>query len=124
MSSLSHIQSVLANLFKAQHTWTAKQSFSGYTLLGESSVKVKTLTGTTDAVAGNTVSVAHGVTLAKIISLCVLVNDGTTMYAPSSPTATEEFSFTADATNVNVINGVAAVTILSQPFVITVIYEE
>lgn len=122
--NISKVWAALTNLTKSPNTWAVKQTFSGYTALGGTAIKVKKLTGTTDAVAGNTVSVAHGVTLAKIISLAVFVNDGTTLYAASSPAAADEFSFTADATNVNVINGAAAVSILAQPFVATLIYEE
>lgn len=114
----------LIELLADPHTWAAKQTFSAYTVLGDASIKVKKLAGTTDAVAGNTVSIAHGVTLAKIISVTGLVNDGTVMFFPCSPTAADEFSLTADATNVNVINGATATTILAQPFTITVVYEE
>lgn len=87
-------------------------------------IRVVKVTGTTDAAAGNTVSVAHGVTLAKIILLSVSVSDGTTLFAASSPVAADEFSFTADATNVNVTNGAAATTILAQAFTALIVIEE
>lgn len=122
--SLSHLQAVLANLFKVSHEWGGKQTFNNYTVLGDAAIKVKKLTGTTDAAAGNTVTVAHGVTLGKIISLSGGVNDGTDFFCPCSPVAADEFSLTADATNVSVTNGAAATTILNQPFVLTLIYEE
>jgi hypothetical protein len=86
--------------------------------------KVLTLTGTTDAVAGNTVSVAHGIDFNKIISITGIVNDATTIFCPCSPTVTDLFSLTADAVNVNLTNGAAATAILAQPFVITIIYGE
>lgn len=122
--NISKVWATLTNLTKSPNTWTAKQTFNNYTVLGDAAIKVKKLTGTTDAAAGNTVTVAHGVTLGKIISLSGGVNDGTTLYCPSSPAAADEFSLTADATNVSVTNGAAATTILNQPFVLTLIYEE
>lgn len=114
----------LAAIYGVAHTWSAKQTFSTYTVLGDASVKVKKLTGTTDALASGVATVAHGVTLAKIISVWVGVNDGTTLYAPSSDVAANLFVYTTDATNVSIINGAAATAILSQPFVVTIIYEE
>jgi hypothetical protein len=83
---------------------------------------IKTLRGTTGAAAGNTVSVAHGIDPAKIISLTAVVNDGTTVYCPCSPVAADEYSITADVADVKVTNGAAATTILAQLFVVTVIY--
>jgi hypothetical protein len=114
----------LAAIFGIANTWSAKQTFSDYTALGDASIKIKKVTGTTDALAAGVATVAHGVTLAKIISLWVGVNDGTTLYAPSSDVAANLFTYTADATNVTVTNGALATTILSQPFTATIIYEE
>lgn len=130
MISTQKIFAKLATLAKATislavaNTWAAKQTFNDYTVLGDASIKVKKLVGTTDAMAGNTASVAHGVTLAKIISLTAQVSDGTTLWPPCSATVTQNFEFTADATNVNVTTGLGATVILSQPFTITLIYEE
>lgn len=120
---LTRLEKVFAVLLTTEHTWTEKQTFDNYTVLGETSVKVKTVSGTTDAIAGNTVSVAHGVDFTKIISLWVGVNDGTTLFAPSGPDA-DLFTYTADATNVNVTTGLSATTVLDQPFVATIVYEE
>jgi len=114
----------LAAIYSAAHTWSAKQTFSGYTVLGDASIKIKKVTGTTAALASGVSSVAHGVTLAKIISLTVSVNNGTTLFAASSLVATDIFIYTADATNINVINGGLATTVLNQPFTATIIYEE
>lgn len=83
---------------------------------------IKTLTGTTGAAAGDTVSVAHKIDFTKIISLTAVVNDETTVFCPCSPVAADEYSITADATNVSVTNGASATTILAQPFTITIIY--
>jgi hypothetical protein len=116
------IEEALVAFLLEAHTWADKQTFNDYTVLGDASVKVKKLTGTTDAVAGNTASVAHGIDPDSIISITAVVNDGTTVYCPCSPVAADEYSITADATDVNVTNGASATTILARPFVVTVIY--
>lgn len=117
----------VAKLFAARFgvagTWTAKQTFQNYTVLGDATIKVKSLTGTTDAVAGNSVNIAHGVTLGKIISIVCLVEAGSVIYPPNSG-VTELFTFTADSTNLIVTNGAAATTTLNSPIRATVIYEE
>lgn len=106
------------------NTWSGKQSFTAYTDLGGASIKLLKLTGTTDALVGGTVSVAHGVTASKILAIDVLVDASGTLIPPNAPLVADEYSVTADVTNVNVINGAAAVTILSQPFTILITHEE
>ena len=108
----------------AANTWSAKQTFTDYTDLGGVAIKLTKLSGSTDALAGGTASVAHGLTLAKVLAVDVLVDASGTVFPPNAPAGADAYSVTVDATNVNVINGAAAVTILSQPFTILITHEE
>lgn len=120
---LTRLEKVFAVLFTTEHTWTEKQTFDNYTVLGVSSVKVKTVSGATDAIAGNTASVAHGEDFTKIISVWVGVNDGATLFTQGGADA-DWFSVTVDATDINVTTGLLATSVLDQPFVATIVYEE
>lgn len=124
MTSIAKVYAELSMLVKQPNIWLKKQTFSGYTNLGGVPVKLLKLTGTTDAVAGMTASVAHGLTASKILSVSAQVTAGGTIYMPGDMAATEAFAVTADATNINVINGPLAVTTLAQPFTILIIHEE
>lgn len=89
-------------------------------------IKTKKLTGTTNAAAGGTASVAHGLTSSKIIGAQVLVgaSAGTRVY-PGSPIAANAYQVHHDTTNFVITNGASSgATINNQPFSILVTYEE
>ncbi len=100
---------------------------NGYTQLGSDApkIKIKKLTGTTGATVGSVVSVAHGLTLSKIISLMGIVQTGTYAIPPDKTLdANYLYDIWADGTNVNLRLGGTASAAVSKPFTITVIYEE
>lgn len=105
-----------------------------YTQLGESApkIKLKKLTGTTPAAEGGTISVAHGLSSAKIIGIQVFVaygGAGTGMITGASGGSAPfgEYDYTAwfDATNVILgLHSTFSATILSKPFTVLITYEE
>lgn len=120
-------------------TWTnaavtipLKVTHSGYTLLGASSpaLQCKKLTGTTGAAQGNLVTVAHGLTGAKILGLDVAVansaNNGILPNIASlGGSAGFEYSVWWDGTNVSLYNSAAnSANILSKAFTVLITYEE
>lgn len=86
-------------------------------------VRAKKLTGTTGPAAGDTVTIAHRVNGERIDGIQVMVLAGGVLYPPSTPDPATEFTFTADATGINITNGASATTILGQPLKIVLLYE-
>ena len=76
----------------------------------------KLVTGTTGAVAGDTVSVAHGVRFSRIVGVSAIVNTESLIVMPNDPDATQGFSVTVDETNVNLTTDAMATLVLEQPF--------
>ena len=107
----------------------AQLDVNGYTKLGSSApkIQIKKLTGTTGATQGANMSIAHGVSAGKILSVDVLVEYGTNSFVHHSYTesAGYEFNFFFGASNITIvnINGNSA-QILSKPFRILITYEE
>ncbi|MFL5765674.1 MAG: hypothetical protein ACJ77K_17140 [Bacteroidia bacterium] len=101
---------------------------NGYTMLGSNAPQVKMLklTGTTSSVQGGAVNTAHGLTLAKILSVNVLVDYGGGVIPPSYKGSTGyEFNVYVTGTDVVVWNQTAnSVNILSRPFRILITYEQ
>jgi hypothetical protein len=77
---------VKATFLATVMTWSAKQTFNGFTVLGDAgpSIKTKKLTGTTGSSEGAEVSQAHGLTASKIISVTAKVESGGFYYTPGS----------------------------------------
>lgn len=107
----------------------AELEVNGYTKLGSNAPKVKMikLTGTTSAVQGGSVSIAHGLTSTKILSVNILAEylSGRYVNPRHSFNAGYEFDFRVDLTNVVVYNSSANSTnVLSVPVKIMILYEE
>jgi hypothetical protein len=118
---------VAGAILSLANTWTQKQTFSNYTVLGAGpAIKTKKITGTTAATQGAAVGVAHGLTLAKILSVSVFVNIvGRSVPPGFVGIAGEEYSTATGTLNVNLYNSAAnSINILSQPFTALIIYEE
>lgn len=98
----------------------------GFTSLGDNNVglKAKVLTGTTAASQGASVSVAHGVTPGKIVSVTGVIRYSTNATVPINGSQPSFQSFTAtDATNITVTNASANSSgLLSVPFELIVWY--
>lgn len=101
---------------------------TGFSKLGSDApaIKVKKLTGTTGAAQGSFMSVAHGLTRAKIISVTVLVDNGTKSLPPSYTQSTgTQYDFDVDATNINILNSASNSNgILNKPFTVMITYEQ
>jgi len=83
----------LLDWIKAQATtWTGKQTFQGYTVLGESApaVKCKVLTGTTPLIEGDPVPAAMGIPYSKVLGVTAVVTGyilgGDRMVTPGTTT--------------------------------------
>lgn len=113
------------------NTWSAKQTFSGFIVPGESSpaIKMKKLTGTTSASEGGATLVNHGLTGSKILAYHVLVEYTTNRHVgPSFSLAAVpgyQFEVLQVDSTINVYNHATnSENILSKPFTILVVYEE
>jgi hypothetical protein len=118
----------LTSLLAMANTWTAKQTFSNYTVLGAGpAIKMKKLTGTTDAAEGGDTVVAHGLTGSKILSVSVTVDRGDGWFFPPEHTfnAEHQYSVVFSDSSVVVANSAAnSANILSKPFTVLITYEE
>lgn len=102
---------------------------NGFTKMGSDApaVKVKKLTGTTSAVEGFNVNIAHGVTASKILSVSVLVESSANNFTPPGFTHFAGYEY-----NFDILNGAVWVfnvdgnsgNILSKPFKVFITYEE
>jgi hypothetical protein len=106
---------------------------NGFTKLGNDapSIKMKKLTGTTASAQGGTITVAHGLTASKIISINALVQYGAAGHytMPGDLTAGYQFYAYSDTTNINLRLGGgehtgSSANILSKPFTVLITYEE
>ena len=107
----------------------AELEVNGFTMLGSNAPKVKMpkLTATTSAIQGNAVTVAHGLTAAKILAVDVLVETGIGVWMPPNYTVSPgfQFQFNVQTTSILVANVPAAsANILSKPFKVLITYEE
>jgi hypothetical protein len=92
---------------------------------GHPAIKIKQLTGTTAATQGGVVSIAHGVTASKIISISALVEYGTSSYVTQSHqfSAGYYFDISTSSGTINIANSpTSSAAILSKPVKIIVIY--
>jgi hypothetical protein len=106
---------------------TSQLEVNGYTQLGTNAPAIKTLelTGTTASAQGNSVSVAHGLNSAKILSCDVLVeySSGNFVHHSYDWSTGYDFSFFISSTSVFVANtSTNSSNILSKPFKIFIIY--
>lgn len=102
---------------------------SGFTNLGTAApkIKMKKLTGTSAAAQNAWVNVAHGLTLAKIISVNIIMTIPGFVNLPPSYTFQSgyQYDYQVAAANIVVINSVTnSANILSKAFTILIVYEE
>jgi hypothetical protein len=102
---------------------------AGYIQLGSDApnIKMKKLTGTTNAAEGGTASLSHGLTLSKIISVTCQVINTAGVWLPPAHTSNpgNQYDFTIDTTTINIYNHATnSENILSKPIVITIFFEE
>lgn len=102
---------------------------SGFTKLGNSApaVKILKLTGTTSSSQGGLVSITHGLTSSKILSVTVLVEHSAGLFIHHSYTDQNgyNFNYAIGATGIVVYNvASSSINILSKPIKIMVTYEE
>ena len=102
------------------------KSFIGFTTLGDATVKMKEITGTTNVSQSGFSSVVHELTGAKIISLTAIVRDSPNGGIPNNYTFGPGFQFDVsyDSTRVYISNipGNSA-NILNKPFSIFIVYK-
>lgn len=106
------------------------QYVGGFTSLGGNAshpgIKIKVLTGTTAATEGGVSRIAHGLTVSKIVSVTVLVNQSENAFVLSGYSTQfvgHHFSVSADDTDIIIINHPTdSENILLKPVKITVIY--
>ena len=101
----------------------------GYAMLGNAAPKIqlKKLTGTTSASQGLSVSIAHGLNPAKILSVDILVEYATNSFIHHSYQFSPgfEFDYFITSTSINVANLAAnSGNILSKPFKVLITYEQ
>lgn len=124
------VASISTNVaFLQANTWAAKQTFQGFTVLGELSpaTKYARYTGTTAAAQGNAVTIAHGLDRTKIISITAVVTRNPNDVIPPEFSASAGFQYSVYAGPVNVtlqLSSANSANLLSMPFSILVGYME
>ncbi len=108
--------------------WSGTRETSGFTKLGDvaPAIKLKKLTGTTGATEGDTTTIVHGLTLAKIIGMNVLVTATNGNLIPPSFVRVFEFQYDVfiDPTVVRVILSIAnSGSILTSAITVLLTYE-
>jgi hypothetical protein len=118
----------LTSLLALANTWSAKQTFSNYTVLGAGpAIKMKKLTGTTNAAEGGAATVAHGLAVSKILGVSVMVDrgDGPHFLPEHTFYAEHQYSVVCGSADVELINSAAnSANILSKSFTVLITYEE
>jgi hypothetical protein len=107
------------------------QHIGGFTSLGgvpsgHPAIKMKVLEGTTAATLGGVVSIPHGLTVSKIVSVTALVSfQGEWMCHSYQHNPNYEFDFIVGNTSVSIANSLTnSAGVLSRPFVATIFYKE
>ncbi|MBL7985017.1 MAG: hypothetical protein JNM91_08470 [Flavobacteriales bacterium] len=108
---------------------TAELEVNGFTKLGSNApaIKMLKLTGTSAATQGASVSIPHGLSITKILSVDVLLEYAANAWIPDSYINLPGYTFSviANATNIVLINQNAnSGNILSKPVKILITYEE
>ncbi len=106
------------------------QYVGGFSSLGGDAnhpgIKIKVLTGNTAATQGGTTSIAHGLTVSKIVSVTVLVSHSENAFVLSGYSTQfvgHHFSVALSIANIQITNHPTdSANILSKPVTITVIY--
>jgi hypothetical protein len=105
------------------------QYVGGFSSLGGDAnhpgIKVKVLTGTTAATEGGVTTVAHAISLSKIVSTTVSINYNNSYLIPPNYSISPgyEYGFNTDTTNINIVlKALNSANILSKPLTITIIY--
>lgn len=104
-------------------------TLNGYTKLGDTApaIKQKKLTGTTPAAENGTVSLAHGLTSTKIISVTAIVHSASGAGILPGYTRAAEYQYDVSYDGANVIIGLSATNsgnILSKAITVLITYEE
>ena len=109
-------------------TMSADVSIDEYTKLGSDApkIKMKKLTGTTGSTAGSTVFINHGLTSTKILSVDVLISEGSQYYSDGYLGSTgREFYYYINPLNIAVrLTSSNSSTLYSKPIKILITYEE
>jgi hypothetical protein len=107
---------------------TTKLEVNGFTKLGTDApaIKVKKLTGTTAATQNGLISIPHGLTTSKILSVTVMVEYTTDAYVPSSYSRSGfECDYYIFGDNIYIWNSATnSNSILSKPFKVLITHEE
>lgn len=111
------------------NTWSAKQTFSGFIVPGESAppIKMKKLTGTTAGSTGGAAAVPHGVTNTKIISVSVLLEYSPGAFVVPGWNYTSGYEYHAQIQGANLLIQTKSgndASILSKAFKALITYEE
>ena len=94
---------------------------------GAPSIKMKKLTGTTGSSEGDATTIAHGLTLSKIIGYHILVDNASGNKIPPAFTSVAEFEYDGfiDGTNVNIhLHATNSGSIKSKAISVLITYEE
>ena len=107
----------------------AELEVNGFTMLGSNApaIKMLKLTGTSAATQGGASNIAHGLPIAKILAVEVLLEYVANAWIPDSYINAPGYTFSviANATNIVLINQVAnSGNILSKPVKVLITYEE
>lgn len=108
---------------------TSELEVNGFTKLGSNApaIKVLMLTGTTAAAQGGLITIAHGLNVAKILAVDVMVQSSPNNWVHPSYVANlgYVFNYVVGAANITVINvATQSANILSSPIKVLITYEQ
>ena len=105
-------------------------NINNFTELGSTApaIKMKKLTGTTNAAEGGFVDIAHGLTVSKILAINFIVEYSANSFIPDESSGLGVgyiVSYLISSTNIRVINhSTDSENVLSKPFKVLITYEE
>ena len=119
------------NITNAASTFIGAMTVNGFTKIGSTApaIKMKKLTGTTPAVEGNSVTIAHGLTGSKILAVDVLVGYSSNVNNGMPPNYTrvagyEYFAYQTTSGIVVYLSATNSERVLSDSIRILITYEE
>lgn len=106
------------------NTWTGKQTFSGFTVLGDVSLKYKEYSLTMAASAGLPVDLAHGIPSSKIRGIQAVIESGDLIIPPGYINSVFRYGVYANGTNISVVADTGATSAYSKTVKVLICYVE
>ena len=126
---IDSLESIIQNITFKDIAITGNAEINKYTKLGSGApaIKMKKLTDTTGATEGSNTSIAHGLTISKVLGCQVFVNNAAGAKIPPAYIGATEYQYNAfiDVSDVHImLSGSNSGNILSKLITVLITYEE